>query len=624
MNDRPAKNGIRVLPAVMLLATQCLADSLGPVPQWFGTPPSGYGEQFSPEVPPVNAQDRQQVVAAYYASYLASEDVPMDWSGDVSTCSAGTNSPLFKEAIIRRVNYFRAMAGLPGTVTLDESWSTKCQQAALMMAAQGALSHQPDPTWECYTTDGAEAAGKSNLYHGRSDASAIDGYIDDWGAANYFVGHRRWILYPPARVMGTGSILTAQGILGANALWVVGGFGARPPQPTWVAWPPKGYVPYQLLPRVSRRWSFSLPGADFRSAQVLMTCSGTNLTLVLETLQNDHGYADNTLVWIPVGVSTTRPSTDVAYDVNVKGVIVAGVTQDFEYSVTVIDPSAPLLAKPLTLAAGVTNLLAGGEAGLPLVLDSTVGVTNVSFVLETDAQRLTNLSVQAAAPEIISTQVIELAAGRLAVSLRLDPALWTASNRTIAMLGFSALTNRGSAIVPVTLSQLQAWYAGGIGATRTATGSGGVIVVEHQPVLLLSQPESPALTLFGLPGRGYALLAATNAGTGAVWQEFHRQKLTGLTAKLSSVVLPEAPRFFRALEIPGDLSRLELFNLGEDRLALRFEGLPGESYTVQTTHDLANRTVWSNVTTLVLTNPTATLYWTNQTESRQFFRARHP
>ena len=78
------------------------------------------------------------------------------------------------------------------------------------------------------------------------------------------------------------------------------------------------------------------------------------------------------------------------------------------------------------------------------------------------------------------------------------------------------------------------------------------------------------------------------------------------------------------LEVPSDAPRLELLSLGGNRFALRLEGLPGESYTVQSTPDLASPIAWSNVWTLVLTNPSTTLYWTNSAESKLFFRAHKP
>ena len=52
------------------------------------------------------------------------------------------------------------------------------------------------------------AAGKSNLFLGRSGAGAIAGYMDDPGSGNTAAGHRRWIIDPRQTTMGSGSVMT--------------------------------------------------------------------------------------------------------------------------------------------------------------------------------------------------------------------------------------------------------------------------------------------------------------------------------------------------------------------------------------------------------------------------------
>jgi len=81
--------------------------------------------------------------------------------------------------------------------------------------------------------------------------------------------------------MGTGNVPSTGG-WAANDLWVIGGSGSRPAQPAWVAWPPPNYVPWQIMPRSSGRWSFSYPGATFTGASVFMQHAGTNVALTLE------------------------------------------------------------------------------------------------------------------------------------------------------------------------------------------------------------------------------------------------------------------------------------------------------------------------------------------------------
>ncbi|HEY5913354.1 MAG TPA: CAP domain-containing protein [Verrucomicrobiae bacterium] len=300
----------------------------------------------------VDTSDRSSVAEFYQTVYRASQGAASGWTGNRSTCTAGTTSQAYADATILRVNYFRAMTGLPGDVILSNAWNLKAQDAALMMSAQGQLSHSPDTSWKCYTAAGAEAAGKSNLALGADAAAAIDLYMDDPGAGgNAAVGHRRWILYPPTKIMGTGNIPNTGG-WAANDLWVIGRAGSRPAQPAWVAWPPKGFVPYQVMPRSSGRWSFSYPGASFANAAVFMQRLGTNVSLTLET--QAPGYGDNTIVWVPQGVPATAPTGDVIYTVTVSNVVISSQARLFTYSVTIIDPDVPALAA----GRGPTNSIA--------------------------------------------------------------------------------------------------------------------------------------------------------------------------------------------------------------------------------------------------------------------------
>ena len=279
--------------------------------------------------PWVNTQNRQEVVNFYLVDYQASEGVDSGWTGDVGSCAPGTTSAAFKEAMLRRLNYFRAMAGVPALEGFLADYNNKAQAAALMMSAEGALSHTPDPGWACYTADGSEGAGSSNLYLGVYGPSAISGYILDPGSGNYFVGHRRWILYPQSKNLGTGDIPPSPGYSPANALWVFDTANMWGPRPdtreSFVAWPPPGYVPYQV---VYDRWSFAYAGADFSAASVTMTKNGSALSLTVNDVVN--GYGENTLVWEPNDNFATRPSADVSYGVLVHNGVIDGTSERFD------------------------------------------------------------------------------------------------------------------------------------------------------------------------------------------------------------------------------------------------------------------------------------------------------
>jgi hypothetical protein len=302
----------------------------------------------------------------YNAVYSASNGVNSDWMGNVGNDVAGTTSTSFQNAIALRVNVLRAFAGIPAAITLNSSWSTEDQQAALMTSANDALNHSPPSTWTDYTSAGAQAAGNSNLYLGQFGPDAITGYVQDPGSNNAEAGHRRWVLYPPTEQMGTGDLPASGSYKSANALWV---FDSSHPYPSlrdgFVAWPPEGYVPYQLI---FPRWSFSLPGADFSSATVTVTRSGSNVATTIVS-STDNGYGDNTLVWTLAGApdgTADYPATssDTPYSVNVANVKVGGVAQSYTYSVVVFDPSVvgsddvlPAFSLPASVAAGSTTNL---------------------------------------------------------------------------------------------------------------------------------------------------------------------------------------------------------------------------------------------------------------------------
>lgn len=305
----------------------------------------------------VDPFDRAAVAALYRDVYVAqSSAVINSVNVNVGTCDEGTTSLAFRETVIERVNLYRALAGLPGTVTLfGGSEHSDDQAATLIFVANADLSHNPPTSWACWSASGANGAGHSNITLGRSGGPgyayngvvAIDGYMVDGGSYNTSVGHRRWLLFPPQEHMASGDAYTnvAPGsypYASSNALWVTGEpgyvFGPRPPTPNGTAWPPRGYVPWQLLPVGSNRWSFSYPGADFSTALVTMDRDGVPVPVSI--VSDSGGAGDPTIVWEP-GITlpeyNTAPIQDIPYHVTVSNISGAGASS-YSYTVRVIDP----------------------------------------------------------------------------------------------------------------------------------------------------------------------------------------------------------------------------------------------------------------------------------------------
>ncbi len=287
----------------------------------------------------------------------------MQWTGNAATGSAGDTSAAFKEAVRARINYFRAMAGVPAGVVLNSLYSAKAQQAALMVSANNQLNQATPASWTFFTTAGAEGAGNSNLVLGETGAESITAQLRGDGDSNTHVAHRRWLLYPWTRAMGTGDVPATSSFKSANATWVLDTANFSGPRPItrdpFVAWPPSGFIPYQV---VFPRWSFSFPGADFSAATVTMTRGDTSIPVRLEAVSP--GAGENTIAWVYDNLDARlatvhpKPAADTTYAVTISAVRGSGVPAVFSYSVTVFDPEK---------AAGDQRYLALYGRSTPLV-----------------------------------------------------------------------------------------------------------------------------------------------------------------------------------------------------------------------------------------------------------------
>ncbi len=279
----------------------------------------------------IDTNDRAVVAESYLASIEATTTVHHGWTGSESACNAGTDADTFTAATIESINWFRRMAGLQAVVE-DPAASRSAQDAALMMHAQGTLSHYPTTAWRCYSTSGADSAGRSNLTLGVIGPRGIIGQVEDPGAGNEALGHRRWLLFPQLTHVGVGNTSYA------SAIEVIGDFGPSVSRSDWITWPPSGYVPDDV---VFDRWSVSYAGGsvDFSSASASVTENGRPVSVTTYPVQN--GFGDPTLGF-EVNDINPHASGDVLYDVTITNVIIDGKAQTHRYQFRAFDPhSAP-------------------------------------------------------------------------------------------------------------------------------------------------------------------------------------------------------------------------------------------------------------------------------------------
>jgi len=376
---------------------------------------------------------RAAVASAYTTTYVPLFDIAPGWTGDVATCTAGTTTAAHQQATIEAANFYRVMAGLPQVSLISEAVSsaavTRARQAALLMAANGNISHFPNSTDfpTCYSTAGAAAvmgAAASNLalggvsvagglyYQGATGPGAIAGYINDPGNGGEIggeLGHRRWILYSKAVGFATGDIPNTTKAVGgnyffANALRVMpiqttptDGLAAEAPSlfwgtgvTQWIAWPSPNFVPYQMMPSTGY-WSVSYPGASFTAATTvkMTTAGGTDVPVNIYRLGPTNGsfIGDNTLQFNPtLPAAPAGGMNDTSYKVEVR--LAGGTgTPDFCYTVTVFDPAkagpsdtAPdlcsagtLLAQSITFTSTKPSTVTVGDTYTPAATGGASG-----------------------------------------------------------------------------------------------------------------------------------------------------------------------------------------------------------------------------------------------------------
>lgn len=295
-----------------------------------------------------NLTEREKAIKDYKDNYVGSDVNDPGWTGSTTGCNAGTCSDAAVEKVIQRVNYFRRLVGLNDDITLNDSQTGDCQQGAMMMKANyqsgsGVNPHNPPSNWSCYTQGAAYAAGGSNIAWssnagegGNHTTNAVTGYIEDPGAGNERVGHRRWLLYSKLDKLGHGSTNSTNYLMWKDNLK-----SSMPSDmPGYYAYPTEGYMPNAL---VFPRWSFSIPGsqAEFSNASVSMTDENggnINLNIVHKTSTGGGYVGDNTIVWEPQGINTSS-SSDVTYTVTISNI--SGANQaSYTYDVTLVPVSS--------------------------------------------------------------------------------------------------------------------------------------------------------------------------------------------------------------------------------------------------------------------------------------------
>lgn len=196
-----------------------------------------------PDAPePFRSRTEAEVCARWRADRTT---VPDEWtSTGTDACDRGVFSQAGQDSAIMRTNLYRWLCGLDPVTEATSRLDTQ-QACAVLQRAMGRLDHRPGAEEPCYTPEGAQGAGSSNLAFGtRTAAQSVDLYVDDSGIAS--LGHRRWVLNP---YMGQ----TAFGFVPPASCMYSFDFSGSGASAGMVSWPPPGFAP---VDGANGRWSF--------------------------------------------------------------------------------------------------------------------------------------------------------------------------------------------------------------------------------------------------------------------------------------------------------------------------------------------------------------------------------
>lgn len=162
------------------------------------------------------------------------------------------------------VNFFRKLAYLDGNVTLDTLYTLRAQHAAVLLAANDALSHdapRPEGMSDGFYQTAHTGTMSSNIaaINWMSDDilnTSVEYFVRDDGEANLdTLGHRRWLLNPYLGATGFGLANSETGM--SYAAMYVHDTSAEPGAWESVRWPSEGAFPADLT-SADIPWSVTL------------------------------------------------------------------------------------------------------------------------------------------------------------------------------------------------------------------------------------------------------------------------------------------------------------------------------------------------------------------------------
>jgi hypothetical protein len=202
------------------------------------------------------------------------------------------------------------------------------------------------------------------------------------------------------------------------------------------------------------------------------------------------------------------------------------------------------------LGVGSTNLFLGATSFVPVILNSTVDLTNLVFNLELPSERLTDFGLQPLAPQVGAVAIFEVASNLFEIHISSRKGSILPGSIPLLDLSFTSVSNLNSASILVQPGTAIGTLDGGIPLDNGSVQSSRIILVGDEPVLTADSGVPPSFILYGKPDHRYTIDYSSNLALGN-WIHLQDVTLTGEFTKLNALPVPLTSKtFIRARENP--------------------------------------------------------------------------
>jgi hypothetical protein len=310
----------------------------------------------------------------------------------------------------------------------------------------------------------------------------------------------------------------------------------------------------------------------------------------------------------------------------------------YSISIWATNSASPPAASVTTLLVAVSDCLEigvgsgvvqiGRTSCVPVTVLSSVGLTNLSFVLNTAPDRFTNWTIVGLDSTIGQTGVFPLDNANTRLAFAAQPGQNFLGPLQICSICASTMPGP-SAFVSLSPTDLVGTNTVGLPMGNASGQSGRMVIIGREPLLeaTLSAGSQRQLTLYGNPNSSYAIGSRTNLTGLALqpgatnWPVAWRVPMTNLWQTFAPDQNPPQ-LYYQAWEFFADPPILDLRRVGAANLQLLIYGRAGTNYVIEGATNLLSPS-WQPVGPLQLTNSFQWLNLGGPTNKNYLIRVRH-